>query len=177
MARKMRYVTIALWLLMFVIPGAAQNEQRQTQTQSTPDFSGTWVLDEHQSYPVSKRTKISSILNLAQRDSEIRMTERWTMDGQNFAREVVLYSDGRGAKNYGYDGHTCNAKTEWKAKTLVTRSKCTYTSRNYVAHYEETVDEWRLSKDGNTLTKRTLSLLWPNDLGASWSKQVYNRVP
>src|SRR6266436_364517 len=121
MVKQMRYVTIALWLLMFVIPSSAQNMQPQTQTQSTPDFSGTWVLDQHQSYPVSKRRKISSILNLAQSDSEIRMTERWTMDGQNLSREVVLYSDGRGPENYGYNGHTCNTKTEWKAKTLVTR--------------------------------------------------------
>jgi hypothetical protein len=124
MVKKMKYATIALWLVWSAIPGAAQKEKRQLKTQSTPDLSGIWVLDQRQTYPPSNRGKISAILSVVQRDSEITMTERMTLDGQDSVREAVLYTDGR--KNV-YDRHASdNTRTEWKAGKLVTTYKRTY---------------------------------------------------
>jgi hypothetical protein len=39
------------------------------------------------------------------------------------------------------------------------------------------MNEWTLSKDRKRLTMRTLTMVWPNDFEANWSKWVYTRMP
>lgn len=94
--RRMRHITMVLWLLLCFIPCAAQNKQ------SKPDLSGTWVFDQDRSYPTSKREPVSAILTIVHHDPEIRITTKLTLGGQETVTEVVLYTDGRGEWNAGY---------------------------------------------------------------------------
>jgi len=158
-----------LWLLMCFIPGAAQNRQGK------PDLTGTWVFDQGQSYPVSKRL-VSSTLTIVHRDPEIRIKTKLTLDGQETAIETVLFSDGRGERNAGYTGRVGYSKTEWDRRTLVMKSSSTYLSSGWTKHYVEETQRWDLSKDGKTLTRRTIRMEWPNNITPIASKAVYRFI-
>ena len=173
----MSYATIFILLLMFAIPCAAQNEQRETKAQVNPDLSGTWVLVERRSNPMFRPKTISSTITIVQSGGEIRITTRFNVDGQDAVTEVVLYMDGREQRRYGQKGQVYVTRTVWDAGTLVTTHKSAYTSTGYRTRYEETVYKWTLSKDNKTLTRRTISMDWPNNSDASLYREVYTRLP
>ena len=168
---RFEFLTAALWLLMCFIPCAAQNRQ------SKPDLTGSWVFDQRQSYPASKRKPISSILTIVHRDPEIRIKTKLTLDGQETAIETVLFSDGRGERNAGYTGRVGYSKTEWDGRTLVMKYSSTYLSTGWTKHYVEETQRWDLSKDGKTLMRRTTRMEWPNNITPLASKAVYRSIP
>ena len=163
-------VTAVLWLLMCFIPCAAQNRE------SKPDLTGTWVFDQGRSYPASKRRLVSSILTIVYRDPEIRIKTKLTLDGQETAIETVLFSDGRGELNAGYTGRIGYSKTEWDGSTLVMKYSNTYLSTGWTKDYVEETQRWGLSKDGKTLTRRTIRMEWPNNITPIASKAVYRFI-
>jgi hypothetical protein len=173
----MRYLTIALWLLMWVTPCAAQDKKGQPKAQSKPDLSGTWVYDPRQSYPVSRRGPISETLTIMHHEPEIRMRSKLTSGGQEAEAEVVLYTDGRGERNAGYTGRAGYSKTEWDGRALVTRYKSSYTSVGWTRHNVEVTQRWELSKDGKTLIRKTVRRVWPNNSDPGQTIAFYRRVP
>jgi hypothetical protein len=171
----MRYLTITLWLLMWITPCAAQ-DKKAAKAQNRPDLSGTWVYDPQRSYPVSRRRTISETLTIVHREPEIKVTSRGNVDGQKAEAEVVLYTDGRGEWNAGYTGHVGYTKTEWDGRALVTRHKSSYTSAGWTRYDVEVTQRWELSKDGKSLIRKTVRREWPNNSDPGQSIALYRRM-
>jgi hypothetical protein len=171
----MRYLTITLWLLMWITPCAAQDKQA-AKAQNKPDLSGTWVYDQRQSHPLSRRGPISETLTIVHHEPEIRIRSKLTSDGQEADTEIVLYTDGRGEQNAGYTGRVGYSKTGWYGRALVTRYKSSYTWAGWRRHDVEVTQRWKLSKDGKTLVRNTVRRVWPNDSDPGQSIAFYRRV-
>jgi hypothetical protein len=171
-------------------PAAAQIKQT---TKTKPDFSGTWLLDRKKSN-VGPSAKPDQPLKIAHHDPEFRITHLVASNGQ---KEFVYYTDGRAETNTttmflstntdinprGFDKDVTKSKTKWSGDKLVTR----FTLQSIVGGHPlefEIIDEWKLSKDGQTLTQTSRTVFREDMSGGVFvpanrpdTKKVYNRVP
>jgi hypothetical protein len=174
----MKKVTLVLSLLLAVMTVVAQTDNKQT-SKAPPDFSGTWILDEAKSNTGSGKDKITEYtLTIISNGPEIRMSKRYKQGGQDIADEAVLYTDGRPEYNSRTGRADSAPITRWQGRKLVRRSSASplldgATNRSGFSMNFVTTDEWELSKDSNTLTRRVITTA-----GATVSlsnKYVFNR--
>ncbi len=171
-------------------PAAAQGKKT---TKAKPDLSGTWLLDPRKSN-VGPSAKPDQPLKIAQHDPELRITHMVASNGQ---KDFVYYTDGRGETNTttmflstdtdmnprGHDKDVTKSKTKWSGDKLVTRFTLSSVIGGHPLEFE-IIDEWKLSKDGQTLTQ-TSRTVFRQDMSRDVfipanrpdTKRVYNRVP
>ncbi len=154
----LRKITIFAWLLSCAALCIAQEGNQKSASQSKPDLSGTWVLDKSKSKPGKKTGGLTLIIS--QHESEIRITRKSTLDGNEKNHELLYYSDGRGEKNptlvrdelTGSD--FVGTTTKWEKNRLV--MKAMYQRKSPKGSFEmEMTEQWGLSSDGTMLTKTT----------------------
>jgi hypothetical protein len=172
----------------------AQAKQKIAKTK--PDFSGTWQLDTAKSN-VGPSVTSDQPIKIIHHDPELRITHFLQINGQSTEKEFVYYSDGRGETNPrimffttgtdlkkpGNDKDLTNSTTKWNGDKLVTRSSF----RNIVRGRSleiDVIDEWKLSKDGKTLTQTSRTVFrieMSSDIFIPANrpdpKRIYNRVP
>ena len=158
---RMKKLALALSLLLAVLTVAAQTDNKQTR-KAPPDFSGTWLLDEAKSNTGSGKDKITAYtLTIVSSGPEIRMSKRYKQGGKEIVDEAVLYTDGRPE----YSSRTGRADsatiTRWQGRKLVRKSNASplldgATNRSGFSMNFVTTDEWELSKDSKTLTRRVI---------------------
>jgi hypothetical protein len=169
----------------------AAAQGRQT-AKTKPDFSGTWLLDLKKSN-VGPSAKPDQPLKIVHHDPELRITH---MVGSNGQKDFVYYTDGRGETNATTmllstgtdmklpgDKDITKSKTKWSGDKLVTR----FTLRSVIGGHPlefEIIDEWKLSKDGQTLTQTSRTVFRQDLSGGVFiaanrpdDKKVYNRAP
>lgn len=140
--------TIVVFLAVFIfIPqsvGVSQNDQKRTAT----DLTGNWELHAKSERRIGQRIT----LVISQRETEITILEKLTSSGTS--RELKYYTDSRGETNPTSDGkRMLSSVTKWKDRKLITRFEFPSTISGNTNIVNERVDEWSLSRDGQTLTQ------------------------
>jgi len=107
------------------------------------DFSGVWILDEHQSDLRALPAPPAAQLNITQQGDVIRCTET-AADGTSPATWVYR-TDGDAAKFQIGSTHM-NSMSKWEGAALITNT-IVNGPQNYTVN-----DRWRLSRDHNVLT-------------------------
>lgn len=180
-------------LLVAVFTINAQTDKSPT----TFDISGKWLLDAKKSNAGDFGKRDTPVV-IVYNDPELRITRTLERNGQTLERDFVYYTDGRGETNMALIRLTTNTrkvtaadidKEVIKSKTTRQRDKIVIraTGRNMagtlVLEYEM-VDEWKLSRDGKTLTQ-TSRMIFRLDVPSRSvfipanrpdDKRVYNRV-
>ncbi len=149
---KVSKIITGLWLLLAVTTCVAQNEGGRSDKQTKPDLSGRWVLDKSR----SDKVEHDLTLNIFHLEPEIRITKSFVEDGRARIEESVYYTDGRLEPTTGEMAleYIFKPVTKWRGKTLV---------REFI-HVTKgtkfeivTTEEWKLSKDGGTLTRTVVN--------------------
>ena len=166
-----------------------------SKSQTTPDLSGTWMLDQRRSN-VGKASSASPSnyeIKIKHSDPELRIRRTTNINGQAEERELKYYTDGRGEINptiawlsnspdpKSPKPANTKSKTGWNGNKVVTRS--TLTAGGHIVQYE-LIEEWKLSADGKTLTQTTRFVFQNDPMDRSIfvpanrpdDKRVYNLV-
>lgn len=147
----MRKASIGLWLFIAATTCFAQAEIERSNKQARPDLSGTWVLDKSKSPAVDADL---FTLVIVHREPEVRITEKLLKDGRELKKESVHYTDGRSDSSVTKGQHYSKTKIKWQGKTLVIENIHT----SFGVRLEiVTTEEWKLSKDNNSLTRTVLN--------------------
>lgn len=162
-------------LFIAIAPGLcfAQNRDKKSGQSPKPNFSGAWVLDEAKSTSSSgKGNRITNYnLNIEHHEPEIRFSKKFKQDGREVTEEVVYYTDGRPEFSSRKGGRDSEPVTRWRGQKLVRRSVKESTG-SFKMRFE-TLEEWVLSDDGQSLTRTVLN----TGLGMTTkSKDVFNRL-
>jgi hypothetical protein len=127
------------------------------QVRSKPDLSGTWVVDKTRSEKSDNPLEDSETsVTIQQNDPEIRMVRRFSSAGGAFEVPLVYYSDQRG-QDYKdpATGQSLKSKTKWDGDKLVRRSVVRRIIMGRIVDVDM-IEEWKLSKDGQTLTRKMI---------------------
>ena len=123
---------------------SAQSELKQQTV-----FSGKWSLESKDG---NKVTGDKTTLIISQSGPEIKVVQESSQGGT--PRQLMYYADGRGETNPSDSGgKTFHSVTSWKKKALVIKFSLPSTRANNNVVVNERVDEWTMSKDGQTLTQ------------------------
>ena len=148
----------------------------QSNSPAKPDLSGTWEFDRARSNVTKSKNSSPERIKITHHDPELVIRRKVNINGVPEERDLTYYTDGRGETNPTTVWVTTNpgsdssrptesgSKTTWSKDKIVSRS----ISRSYAgaAIVEfEIIDEWRLSADGQTLTKTTKTV--PKDVSAN----------
>jgi hypothetical protein len=153
MARR-KSIPILLAIAVFAVNGFSQ---AAPPAPKQPDFSGKWQLEDD---PGSQR-----VLEISHTSDRLVVTESFQHRKTPYSNKIELYTDRRGERNLkwipGLEGPTeVRSETFWKKDKLVRRSRYSLEAkdsrRESVATISET-DEYSLSKDGRTLTIKSIS--------------------
>jgi hypothetical protein len=185
-----------LVLISALITSPAPVLGKQKTAKPKPDFTGTWLLDRTKSN-IGPPLLTDQPLKIVHHDPELRVIHRVQNNGQSVEKDFVYYSDGRGETNpttmYLSTGTDMNkprsdkdvtkSKTRWDGNKLVTRSTLSSIIGGHSLEFD-IVDEWKLSKDGKTLTQTSRTVFREDMSGGIFvpanrpdNKRVYNRVP
>ena len=173
-----RPVVITCLILFCAALTVSQNKPR-------PNLSGSWIVDSTKSEKTNNFIEDSeNSITIEQNDPEIKFTSKLG----SLSIPVVHYTDGRGETFKSQrTGGSIQSKTKWDGDKLVIH----YVGGGIVgltgARNVNVIEEWKLSKDGQTLTKKII-LIPPrnapdrvNAVPVTQSnqeyKKVYNRAP
>ena len=188
-----KYITVLL-VMLACAPGTVAQEKKKEPTKKTPDFTGSWMLDDvkRKAIPVEKR---DLPLKITHRDPELRITHQHDENGKILGRDFVYYTDGRGETNpatrllttnpssnpRNLDKEFTRSTTRWSGNKLVTRA----TLRSLIAGHMmefELIEERKLSADGNILTETSRTVFRSSDAlfvpaNTPELKRIYSRIP
>lgn len=123
----------------------------QGESKQQNDFSGKWSLKSKDGKTVIGD---KTILIISQTGPEIKVVQEASHGGTTQQRELTYYADGRGETNPSDSGgKPFRSVTSWKKNSLVIRFSLPSTRANNNVVVNERVDEWTVSKDGQTLTQ------------------------
>jgi hypothetical protein len=152
---------VLLPVCLVVFAGVCFAQGNQT---AKPDLGGTWELDPGASN-ISKKTQLPRQIKITHHDPELIIRRTVIINGAPEERDFTYYTDGRGEMNLTTESFTMNPgskssqPSQTQSKTTCSNDKVVtrWVSRFYSAAIIdfENVIEWRLSRDGKTLTKRT----------------------
>jgi hypothetical protein len=185
-------VNIFCFVLICALGTTSALAQVKQTARAKPDLSGTWLLDPKKSN-VGPSAKPEKPLKISHHDPELRITHMVASNGQ---KDFVYYTDGRGETNAttmflstGTDvklpgnKDVTKSKTKWSGDKVVTRFTLTSLIAGHPVEFE-IIDEWKLSKDGQTLTQTSRTVFRQDMSGGIFVpanrpdiKRVYNRVP
>jgi hypothetical protein len=182
-------------VIFLVLAAMVAQAQSSSKTKNKPDFSGSWMLDLKKSDQKAIPSRPDLPIKISHHDPELSITQTSEVNGKTIERESIYYTDERGETNRATTTITTNpgsvtpeelekqvtkSRTRWSGDKLVTVSTLRLTAAGHVLEYE-LVDEWKLSKDGNVLTK--LSKVVFQGSNAMFvpaivpdTKKVYNRT-
>ena len=130
-----------------------------------PSLAGRWVLQ----FSSGGQAANHIALDISQTEPEVRVTEKLASSAST--RELTYYTDSRGETNPAIDGKkTLKSTTEWNGNKLITKFSLLPRTLNNVPVLEERVDEWSVSRDGQTLT-------WTSSLTTSSPRQDASANP
>ena len=174
------YKTVAITCLILFCSAlaAAQNKPK-------PNLSGSWIVDSTKSEKTNNFLEDSeNSITIEHNDPEIKFTVKLG----SLSIPVVHYTDGRGETFKSQrSGGSIQSKTKWDGDKLVIH----YVGGGIVgftgARNVNVIEEWKLSKDGQTLTKKII-VIPPRDAPDRVNavpvtqsnqeyKKVYNRAP
>jgi hypothetical protein len=123
------------------------------QDKSKPNLNGVWVVNQSQSDTTNNPLEDSEIsVTIEQTEPEIKMVRKYGSTSVT----VQYFTDGREVSHKDTLGtQTIKSKTKWDGDKLVSR----IVSRRMIASRfidMDIVEEWKLSKDGKTLTKKVV---------------------
>jgi hypothetical protein len=164
--------------------------------QAKPDLSGTWELDRKRSnVGRSHSADAPEQIKITYAEPELRIVRTTFAKGQRQEIQFAYYTDGRGETNPTTAWLTTNpgstfdrpaetkSRTNWSGEKVLTRSRFQSEAGGVVLIFEITV-EWRLSRDGKTLTQTTQTTALPTTMPNSTFMQgtgtdfkvVYNLI-
>lgn len=140
---KFSVLLVLSMVLQFGLVSAQSELKQQT------DFSGKWLLE---SKGGKKVTGNKSTLIISQSGPEIKVVQESSQGGTS--QQLTYYADGRGETNPSDSGgQQFRSVTTWKKNALVIKFSLPSTRANNNVVVNERIDEWTMSKDGQTLTQ------------------------
>ena len=189
--RKVAYVVVGLFVSAVAIN--AQGNKSQTK----PNLSGTWMLDQSRSNVGTSSNAAASNyeIKIAHSEPELRIRRTTNVNGQIEERELTYYTDGRGEMNptiawlssspdsKSPKSANTKSRTRWSGDKVVTRSMLSLSAGSQIVQYD-LIEEWKLSADGKTLTQTTRFVFQQNPMDRSIyipanrpdDRRVYNLV-
>jgi hypothetical protein len=156
----------------------------QAQSKPKPNLAGVWIVDSAKSEKTNNPLEdAEKSVTIQQNEPEIRITHR--LDSFSFL--AVYFSDQRGETfKSPAGGPGIQSKTKWDGDKLVIH----YVGggiMGFAVRNVNVVEEWKLSKDGQSLTKKIIVIPprnAPDRVNAvpvtesnQEYKKVYNRAP
>ena len=121
----------------------------QSESKQQTDFSGKWSLE---SKGGNKVTGDKTTLVISQSGPEIKIVQESSQGGTS--QQLTYYADGRGETNPSdAGGQQFRSVTSWKKNALVIKFSLPSTRVNNNVVVNERIDEWTMSKDGQSLTQ------------------------
>jgi hypothetical protein len=169
-ARKSR--TLAALLIIFAAT-VCEAQKNRKDAEPKPDFSGTWILDESQSFVRTDSGRISDYtLTIEHREPEIKMAKRFKVGNKDYSIDTIYYTDGRPEYDSQAKKWDSSPEIKWSGKKLVRRTRV---FAELSARIQIVTDEiWSLSEDGQTLT-RSIETYGPGALSQK-RKSVFRRA-
>jgi hypothetical protein len=128
------------------------------QVKSQPDLNGVWVVDQSRSDKTGNPLEDSEAsITIEQTEPGIKMVRRYA--GTSVV--VQYFTDGREFSHKDPFGGMVKSKTKWDGDKLVSR----IVTRRMMSGRPVDLDileEWKLSKDGKTLTKKVVIIVPKN---------------
>lgn len=174
---KKSFSILAIVLFLSVSFVLAQDKMSREK----PDFSGTWTLDKKESSGVLKNLEFYTI-KISQTGEEVRVHKNYKSGGETVDYTLVLFTDKRGEKNvvpFGEKPTEIESETYWNKNQLYYDYYyyLNYTSNRRNLYYIRTVDRYKLSEDGNTLTVYSQRRSSTQVSGVSQISDMNNYVP
>ncbi len=153
--------------LLFLLAAFVVGVLGQNKSANKLDYSGEWLLDLKKSDEKAIPSRPDLPIKISHHDPELRITQTSEVNGKLVERESVYYTDERGETNQATTMITTNpgsvtpedlekqstkSRTRWSGDKLITVSTLRLTAAGHVLEYDA-IDEWKLSKDGQVLTK------------------------
>jgi hypothetical protein len=118
-------------------------------TQSSPNFSGTWIFNPARSQNVGMMASLEDTATIVQTPTHLTITDRARMQDQDSTRELHFDLSGKPVMNAGPMGDQNETVAKWSGSRLVV----TWTAEGAVAGTKVVRTETRsLSADGRTMT-------------------------
>lgn len=182
----MKKTLILLWIFIFAVLCSAQNDKNAEE--KIPDFSGTWILDKTKSGPVSGFSTTGLLIDvtmvIAHKDPQINITRTTTFNtGLEKTENLEYFTDGRRIPVFGKNDENHYRIIQWRGKTLVNQAtfmmeKIDFNNPSRANDNKKLVkiknkSEWKLSKDGKTLTEIVTGGTFPGVPDYGGFKYVY----
>src|SRR6185369_13932544 len=174
------YKTVAIICLILCCSALAA-----AQDKPKPNLAGSWIVDSAKSEKTANFIEDSEkSITIEHHDPEIKTARKF----ESFSIPTVYYTDGRGETFKSQtSGAAIQSKTKWDGDKLVIH----YVGGGIVgfagARNVNVIEEWKLSKDGQTLTKKIIVIpprnapdrvnAVPVTQSNQEYKKVYNRAP
>jgi hypothetical protein len=156
----------------------------EAQSKPKPNLAGVWIADSAKSEKTNNPLEDDEkSITIEQNDPEVKISHKF----ESFSFTTVYFSDGRGETVKGPSGGiTIQSRTKWDGDKLVIH----YVGGGLLGtavRNVNVIEEWKLSKDGQSLTKKII-VIPPrnapdrvNGVPVAQSnqeyKRVYNRAP
>ena len=153
-------VRMAMFFILLSSAGSVSfvASQGSKAGKSRANINGVWVLDKSKSDATEYgfNFDLDIRLTIEQREPEIRITRSYFQDGAENRQQLTYFTDGRGETNPTIlVGEVIKSETKWNGDKLVSKNTGQAEIAPRIAVIYERADEWRLSKDGNTLVQIT----------------------
>ena len=144
---------LAVFLVIVVAPASfAQGANTTTQgPQEKPNFSGTWILEDSQ----TKADGITDyVLVIDHREPDITMTKEYKRGKRQVTERFEYHTNGKSEIYPNRKPDDPPSETKWRGTKLVRRSVSRLGGRGSLTLEAVTREEWSLSSDNQTLTRR-----------------------
>lgn len=155
---KTTFVTFLSFLLILAFSfSVAAQKQTTDKAVSRADLTGTWIYD-------SKNSSLGNLLDAGYNDlslvidhsePELKIVKTQIRIGEIRSAALILYTDKRGEKNSPDPFHPrieIESETVWEKEALVRSYKTRLFVNGKASGFVETIEEYKLSKDGKKLT-------------------------
>ncbi len=140
-------------LIIILLLAAGTCFSVSAQVKSKPNLAGVWIVDQSR----SDKTNIpledaETSIAIEQAEPEIKMVRKYA----GTSLTVQYFTDGREVSSKDPLGvQTVKSKTKWEGDKLVSR---VVTRRMIASRFVDLdiIEQWKLSKDGKTLTKKVV---------------------
>lgn len=155
---KLKLIRLA-FLACYCVPLAAAHAQTNRKP-NPPDLSGVWTVDQtkNRNNPFPEPSEVTLIVS--QQAPVIRMRRKFNLNGKQQEQELVYYTDERGEANVTLRGgdSKSESRTRWESDRLVILYDSYSASVGGSAVEARTEVDWKLSNDGEVLTKRITTI-------------------
>jgi hypothetical protein len=144
--------------LLFTLSVCQAQSNGKSTKKTSPNLTGIWLLDYSRSSldPAMRKKVVDYVLTVDHRGPEIRITRKYKEGGREYSEERVYYTDGRAELSSRAGNRSPEPITRWQGEKLVRKTRFTPNVVQTSPPLEVvTIEEWKLSPDGKTLTRTT----------------------